>query len=394
MTTIPSRGLVPLAAVIILVAFNLRPSLTSLAPVLNEVMADTGLSASGASIMTTLPVLCLGLFASVAPGLGRRIGVERAVLAVLAAIAAGALLRGAGSVIALLAGSLLAGAGIGIGNVLIPAMLKRDFSSRAPLMTGIYTTALGIGATIASGATVPIYHATGDSWRAALTVWAIPALLAMVVAAAVWAPNLRQRHRLVVRVASTTSLWRSPLAWQVTLFMGLQSTLAYSLFGWLAPILRSRGDSAVTAGLVVSVSVLSQMAASLPAPLLAARLRQQSWPCVICMTGSAGGFLGLIVAPMSLQWLFAVITGLGMGGSFALAVLLMVLRTPNAAAASRLSSMAQSVGYSLAAAGPLLVGVLHDYTGDWSGAVALLLVAGTLASVAGYLAGRNRLVPG
>lgn len=394
MTNIPSRGPVPLAVAIILIAFNLRPSLTSLAPVLNEVMADTGLSASGASVMTTLPVLCLGLFASVAPGLGRRIGVERAVLAVMAAIAAGVALRGTGSVAALLAGSLLAGAGIGIGNVLIPALLKRDFASRAPLMTGIYTTALGIGATIASGATVPIYHAAGDSWRVALMIWAVPALIAMAVAAIVWTPTLRHPHRLIVRAASATSLWRSPLAWQVTLFMGLQSTLAYSLFGWLAPILRGRGDSAVTAGYVVSVSVLSQMVASLPAPLVAARLRQQSWPCVVCLTGSAGGFLGLILAPMSWQWVFAVITGLGMGGSFALAVLIMVLRAPNAAAASRLSSMAQSVGYSMAAAGPLLVGVLHDLTGDWSGAVVLVAVVGTTAIGAGYLAGRDRLVPG
>lgn len=394
MTTISAPPRVALAVALVLIGFNMRPALTSLAPVLNEVMAATGLSATGASALTTLPVLCLGIFAAGAPWIGRRLGLEQGVIAAMGAMALGLGLRGLGGVAALVAGSLLAGAAIGIGNVLVPGLLKRDFADRAAVMTGTYITALGIGAVFASGATAPIYRAAGNSWQAALLVWAIPAVLAMLAAAWVWRGRIGKRPPRLAAGTLGVSLWRVPLAWQVTLFMGLQSMAAYIVFGWLAPILRSRGDTAVQAGLVVSVAVFAQMACSLPAPVLAARLKQQSWACVASQVGAVVGFLGLVAGPLELQWVFAVVCGLGTGAAFAIAVLLMVLRAPNAPAAARLSSMAQTVGYCLAAMGPLVVGVLHDMTGDWTGAAAVELVAGTTAAVAGYLAGRNQLVPG
>ena len=377
---------------IVLIAFNLRPALSSFAPVVNEVMAETGLSASGASLMSTAPVLCLGLFAATAPGLSRRLGVERAALVAVAAVAAGCAARGLGGVAALVAGSLLAGAGIGIANVLLPSLLKRDFADRAPLMTGLYSMALCIGAAVGAGATAPLRDGSG-SWQFALAFWSLPAFAALGFSALAWSHRLRAGVSTAPRQAGR-SLWRDPLAWQVTLFMGLQSMLAYSVFGWLAPIMRDRGDSAVTAGLVVSVSVLSQVAASLPAPILAARMRRQSLPAGASMLGVVIGFLGLALAPLVLQWAFAVLLGLGMGGAFATAVLFMVLRAPTGAAAARLSSMAQSVGYCLGSLGPLIVGVAHDASGDWHGAMTLFVVAGGAAVVAGLLAGRNRHVRG
>ncbi len=390
----------PVAVAVVLIAFNLRPAFSSIAPVLNEIMADTGLTATGASVLTTAPVLCLGLFSPLAPWLARRIGTERTALAALLAILLGTGLRGLASAPALMAGSLLAGAGIGVGNVLMPGLLKRDFPDKAPLMTGVYIMSLSIGAGVAAATTAPLRVALGGWWAGALAAWTLPAALAMAAAALVWAQQIRRQP--VAGTAGTNTaapaarpgvkLWRNPLAWQVTLFMGLQSMLAYVVFGWMAPVLRSRGDSAVTAGLVVSVSVVFQIIAALPAPILAARLRSQSGPAAAAMLVAAISFVALLAAPLSWQWVLSAVLGLAQGAAFSLAILIILMRAGDSGTAARLSGMAQGVGYTMAAFGPLLVGVLHDRNGDWSGAGWLFLVAGLGAAVAGALAGRDKLV--
>ncbi len=386
----------PAAAVVVLIALNLRPAFSTVAPVLPEIMADTGLSATGASMLTTAPVLCLGLFSPLAPRLARRIGVERAMLVALSAILLGTGLRGLPGVPALFAGSLLAGAGIGIGNVLMPGLLKRDFPGRGALMTGVYVMALAVGAAFASAVTTPLRLALGGWWGGALAAWTVPAAVAILAAGSVWAGRLGRGPggAAVPVMRRGAGLWRDPLAWQVTLFMGLQSTLAYVVFGWMAPMLRSRGDTAVTAGLVVSVSVVFQIIASLPAPILAARLRQQSGPAAAAMLLTAASFIALLTAPLAWQWVLAAVLGLAQGAAFSLAILLIMLRAGDSEAAARLSGMAQGVGYTMAAAGPLLVGVLHDRSGGWGGAGWLFAVAGVAAAAAGALAGRNRLVGG
>lgn len=392
----PSR--LPAAIAIVLIAFNLRPVFASLAPVLNEIMADTGLTATGASVLTTAPVLCLGLFGPLAPWLARRMGIERTIIAVLLAILVGTGLRGFGVVPALIAGSLLAGAGIGVGNVLMPSLLKRDFPDRAPLMTGIYITALSVGAVIASATTAPLRVALGGWWAGALAAWMLPAAVAVAAAVVVWAGRIGRGAASAAGPAARRAMARSgrllrdPLAWQVTLFMGLQSTLAYIVFGWMAPVLRSRGDSAVTAGLVVSFSFIFQVMASLPAPILAARSRRQSVPAASVMLVAAVSFIALLVAPLSWQWVLAATLGLAQGAAFSLAILIIVLRAGDSETAAQLSSMAQSIGYTVAALGPLLAGVLHDWTGGWSGAGWLFAVGGVCAAAAGALAGRDRLV--
>ena len=390
----------PVAVAVVLIAFNLRPAFSSIAPVLNEIMADTGLTATGASVLTTAPVLCLGLFSPLAPWLAQRIGTERTALAALLAILLGTGLRGLASAPALMAGSLLAGAGIGVGNVLMPGLLKRDFPDKAPLMTGVYIMSLSVGAAVAAATTAPLRVALGGWWAGALAAWTLPAAVAMAVAALVWARQI-QRQPMVGAAGTNTAtpasrprikLWRNPLAWQVTLFMGLQSMLAYVVFGWMAPVLRSRGDSAVTAGLVVSVSVVFQIIAALPAPILAARLKRQSRPAAAAMVIAAISFVALLAAPLSWQWVLSAVLGLAQGAAFSLAILIILMRAGDSGTAARLSGMAQGVGYTMAAFGPLLVGMLHDRNGDWSGAGWLFVVAGLGAAVAGALAGRDRLV--
>jgi len=400
---IPNRW--PVAVAVVLIAFNLRPAFSSIAPVLNEIMADTGLTAAGASVLTTAPVLCLGLFSPLAPWLAQRIGTERTVLAALLAILLGTGLRGLASAPALLAGSLVAGAGIGVGNVLMPGLLKRDFPDKAPLMTGVYIMSLSVGAAVAAATTAPLRGALGGWWAGALAAWTLPAAVAMAVASLVWARQIGRQP--VVSAAGVSAagvstaapaarpgarLWRDPLAWQVTLFMGLQSMLAYVVFGWMAPVLRSRGDTAVTAGLVVSVSVVFQIIAALPAPILAARLRSQSGPAAVAMLVAAVSFVALLAAPLPWQWVLSAVLGLAQGAAFSLAILIILMRAGDSGTAARLSGMAQGVGYTMAAFGPLLVGVLHDHSGGWSGAGWLFVVAGLGAAVAGALAGRDKLL--
>jgi CP family cyanate transporter-like MFS transporter len=382
-------GRILLGASLVLIAFNLRPVFSSLSVLLPEIMQATGLTPSSASLMTTLPVLCLGLFAPVAPELARRYGAERTILVMLVVLAIGTALRGLASVPALLLGSIFAGAGIAVVNVLLPGLVKRDFPTHAAMMTGLYTMALCAGAASAAGFTVPIEHSLDGSWPLALAAWAIP----VIIVALLWAPQaLLPRSHARRAGAHGTSLWRDKLAWQVTLFMGLQSALAYCVFGWLAPILRERGMDAVTAGFIVSMSVLVQMTACLMIPSVAVRGRDQRVINVVLIAGAVIGFLGCLFAPLSTVWIWALIQGFGQGGLIAVALTLIILRSPDAHVAAQLSGMAQGVGYVLAACGPLLVGLLRDWTGSFRSSAILVVGLGVVAALCGLGAGRARHV--
>ncbi|MNZ75242.1 putative transporter YycB [compost metagenome] len=373
---------------LILVALNLRPALSSLAPMLKMVRESTGLSGAAAGLLTTLPVLCLGLFAPLAPILARRLGAERTVLLILLALAGGIVLRSLFPVFGLFAGSILAGASIGIIGVLLPGIVKRDFPAHAGVMTGVYTMALCLGAALAAGATVPLGKLMDDSWQLALAFWAVPAILAALV----WLPQARTSQHAHRQVHRVSGLWSDPLAWQVTLYMGLQSSLAYIVFGWLPSILIDRGLTPTEAGLVLSGSVMVQLGSALAAPWLATRGRDQRPAVVIVMTLTLAGLLGMLYAPLSGIWGWAVVLGLGQGATFSIALALIVLRSRDAHVAANLSGMAQGVGYTLAAMGPFLVGVVHDLTGGWH-AVGVIFVVVTLGAIASGLgAGRNKLV--
>ncbi len=373
---------------LVLVALNLRPALSSLSPLLAEVSSSLGLSAAKAGLLTTLPVLCLGLFAPTAPMLARRFGAERVVLGILLTLAAGIILRSSFGEVGLFVGSLIAGASIGIIGVLLPGIVKRDFARQAGTMTGVYTMALCLGAAMAAGATVPLSHYFGDRWTIGLGFWILPAL----AAALVWLPQVGQQHgshRVAYRVKG---LLRDPLAWQVTLYMGLQSSLAYIVFGWLPSILIGRGLSATEAGLALSGSIIVQLLSSLAAPWLATRGKDQRLAIVVVMLLTLGGLFGCLYAPLEGLWGWAIVLGLGQGGTFSLALTLIVLRSRDSHVAANLSSMAQGIGYTLASLGPFAVGLVHDWTGGWTaiGWIFAVIVLGAI--VAGLGAGRARYV--
>jgi CP family cyanate transporter-like MFS transporter len=373
---------------LVLVALNLRPALSSMAPVLSEVSKGLGLSAAKAGLLTTLPVLCLGLFAPLAPILARRFGSERVVLGILMTLTCGILLRSSFGQIGLFAGSILAGASIGIIGVLLPGIVKRDFAKQAGAMTGVYTMALCLGAAVAAGSTVPLTHAfgnaSGNDWSLGLGFWIVPA----VVAAIFWWPQTLQRqgqHHVTYRVRG---LFRDRLARQVTLYMGLQSSLAYIVFGWLPSILIGRGLTPTEAGLLLSGSIMVQLISSLTTPWLATRGKDQRLAILLVMLLTLGGLYGCLYAPLDQLWLWAVMLGLGQGGTFSLALTLIVLRSRDSHVAANLSSMAQGIGYTLASLGPFAVGVVHDWTGNWSAVGWIFGIIGFGAILAGMGAGR------
>jgi len=389
------KGLVYLGICLVLIGFNLRTVFSSFSVVLPEITADAGLPGWSVVVLTTVPVTLLGVFAPLAPVLARRFGAERVLLGAMAVLTLGLLLRPvdfpvAGHLPALLAGTAACGAAIALCNVLLPGVVKRDFAHRLGLMGGLYTTAICASAALGAGFTYPVFRAAGH-WTAALWFWALPAAVVLLLFLPLALRQPAVRHQLQVQ---GVNVWRSAVAWQVTVFMVLQAMMSFSVFAWLAPILRERGIDGGTAGLIVSVSIALQMLGSLFAPGLAARFTDQRAINVVVALMTGCGFALSIFGPVELAWLWTGLLGLGQGSLTAVALTMIMLRTREAHTAAHLSGMMQGLGYGLGSTGTLLVGQLHQATGGFAAAGILFLVVGALAAVFGYRAGRNRYVEG
>ncbi len=378
-----------LVLAIALTAANLRPAFASVGPVLDELRADLDLDTTGAALLTTVPVLCLGLLAPTAPRLARRLGIEGTLTLALVVLLAGLLVRVAAGSAVLFTGTVAAAGAIAVANVLIPALVKRDLSGRAGTVMGIYTMSLSGFAAVAAGVTVPVGQLVGGGWRAGLGMWAALPVLALLA----WVPLIRTNRAPAATAATTSaapsrSLLRDPLAWQVTLFFGLQSLSFYAVLAWLPSIYRDAGMPPAAAGLLLSVATLVQAPASLVIPRLAARARDQRGLVLLAVVLIAAGFVGVLLAPMAAPYVWVALLGAGLGAGFALALLFTVLRAPTSAETARLSAMAQTIGYTLAAAGPFLVGALHAATGAWTAALVLLLALTIPQLLTGLRAGR------
>ncbi|MGW4636914.1 CynX/NimT family MFS transporter [Sphaerisporangium sp. NPDC004334] len=372
---------------LVLAALNLRTAVTSLGPVLDQVSGALGMSGVVAGLLTTLPVLCFAVFGSVTPWLARRLGEHRLLLGALLLLGTGLLARVmTGSSVVFLAASVVALSGGAIGNVLIPALIKRHFPQRAATMTTVYATALAVGTMLAAAATVPIERAAGD-WHVALGVWAALA----AVAAIPWlALSRSEPERFSGRErAGTRALVRNRLAWAVTGYFGTQSLVAYVMFGWLPQLLQDRGYTDGQAGLSMAVFTALGIPVSLAVPVLAARVTGRR-----PMVAGLGllylvGLSGMLWAPVSALWVFVMLTGVAMG-SFPLALTLFALRTRTAEATQALSAFAQSVGYLIAGAGPLAVGVLYSATGGWTLPFTLLFAVVAAHILTGWYAAGDR----
>ncbi len=379
---------------IVLASLNMRAALASVSPLVSEISSTFGLSSTASSLVTSVPVLFLGVGAAIAPWLARRFGTEVVLLCALVLLGIGILVRVLPSVFALYGGGVLAGTAIALLNVLMPGLIKRDFPDRAASMTSVYTGAMIAGATLCAAASVPLEKAFGNSWQASLAFWSLLA----AVAAVAWLPQVliargRTGHEVRVTPAGPPrSVWRSALAWQVTLFMGLQSVWTYVLIAWMPTIFTDHGMSRSTAGAIFAFNNLIQVAGAFGVPLLAGRMRSQR-PLVALVTSMvAVGYAGLMIAPVSGAWLWSAVLGIGQGGGVGLALTMIVLRSGDAQTAARLSGMAQTVGYLLAAAGPLTAGAVYQATGDWTLPISLVLGVCAAALVVGLFAARDRKV--
>ena len=372
------------AALVFLVALNLRPSLTSVGPLLPEIGRDVGLSEGAQGMLGALPLIAFGLFSPLVHRLSGRHGLERPVLGALLILAVAITIRSYGGDAGLWVGTAIGGCAIAVGNVLVPTIVKRDYAGRVSRATGVYSAFLGIAAATASAVAVPLAGAT--DWQDALAFWAVPAAIVAVL----WLPRARAGAPSPapdpVREGTATSVWRQPTAWWLTAFMGLQSTSFYVMVTWLPTIETDAGISAGTAGLHLFIYQVIGMLAGLAIPSLM-RPHSQVVAAVTASTPMLISALGLIAAP-SLGLVWASIAGLGSGSSLVVALSLISLRGRSSSETARLSGMAQSLGYLLAAGGPVLAGYLAEHTGTWTPSLSALAVVVGLQLLVGLRAGR------
>lgn len=384
-----ARSSVYLGAALCLVALNLRPALVTIGPVLPQVGAGLRLSDVGLGALTSLPILLLGAASAGAPWLGRAAGWGSGIAIASALIAAGTALRSAGSVPAAFAGTVVLGTGIGLGNVFVPTVLKWQFPARLGLSLGLYTALLTLGSTMSVGITPLLLRAFHGDWRPTLGVWAYLA----VASVAMWLPlyRLRGGER---PVAGDVRLARNGLAWAVTAFMGLQSTLFYALAAWLGTLLQERGVSLPGVGLDLSSFFIVQVPGALLFPVVLVHVRRQGVLAALLAALGGIGTLGALYAPVASIAAWCALSGFTLGGVFAIALTFIVLRAREVRTAARLSAMAQTFGYLLASLGPFGLGLLHGAPDPRLGSAAWLAFLCVATIVAGLLAGRDRVVEG
>ncbi|GAB4009749.1 MFS transporter [Nocardioides ultimimeridianus] len=369
-----------LTAAVLLIALNLRIAVTSVGALMDR-LGDQGVPTATQSVLTSLPVLCFAVVGATALGVTRRLGIHRGLEVSLVALALGLVLRVLDGTPALILGTLVACGGIALANVLIPAVVKEHFPDRVGVMTGAYSSVLSIGSALGAAVTVPIADA-GGGWRIGLGAWALVA----VAAAVVWAPYARGRDHTRSTERGAV-LWRNPTAWAVTILFATQSTYAYVMMSWLPSMYAAAGFSEQKSGLLLAISILIGVPFFMLAPTVAGKVRHQGHLVAALTAITAAGFAGMWLAPAEGAWLWAALLGAG-GAVFPVTLSFFGLRTTTAADTAALSTMAQSVGYLLAASGPFLVGVLHDASGSWSLPCALLVGLGLVQATAGYFAGR------
>ncbi|OIK01823.1 MFS transporter [Streptomyces sp. MUSC 14] len=388
---------------IVLSALNLRPAITSLGALLEEVRDGLGMSGSVAGLLTSVPPLCFAVFGITAPRLARRFGPAAVVCAGMVAITTGLLIRPyVGGTAGFLAASALALMGIAVSNVLMPVIVKRWFPDRVGSMTGLYSMALAMGTSLAAAITVPLTDVMGGDWHPGLAVWAGLAAAAVLP----WLPLVRDRGAAPgeprpeqARTAAAAAgeqpaplrITRSRTAWALAVFFGLQATAAYITMGWMAQIFRDAGVAAGTAGLLLAVTMVMGVPLAFVIPRVATRLPHQGPIVLVLGVCGLAGYAGLYLAPAGGAWAWAVLLGIS-NCAFPLALTMVGMRARSGAGVAQLSAFAQSTGYLISIPGPLLVGVLYQQSGGWGLPIALMAGLMVPQMLVGFLAGRDRTV--
>jgi MFS transporter, CP family, cyanate transporter len=380
-----SRKIFPVVGVL-LIAASLRAPFTQIAPLLSLIKADLDLSTVGAGALTTLPLLAFAIISPWSALIARKFGLEKALFGAMVTIAVGVTVRSGGNAVCLFLGTSTIGVGIAVGNVLLPSLVKRDFRHHVAALTGMYVLVMCLAAALASGIAVPLADDLG--WRSALA----SVLLLLLAAIAVWMPRAGAKTAPALNTVTPADggkIWRSALAWQVTLFLGLNSTISYVVIAWLPTILTNSGYTPAEAGSLHGVMQLAQAIPGLVLGPIFRGMRGQRIAAVATSIFSGIALLGLLALPhLALVWV--VLFGIGTGAGFILGLTFISLRTGNSQQAAALSGMAQCCGYSLAALGPMAMGAVHDALGGWYVPLALCSTLAGIAAITGALAGRDR----
>lgn len=375
---------------VILVGANLRVPLTSAGALVSFIRDDFGISNALAGAITTLPLIAFALLSPFAPKLAGKFGMERTIGISLVLLFAGILIRSAGGIELLFFGTLLIGLAIAIGNVLMPGIVKMNFPLQIGLMTGLYAIVMNVFGALGSGLSIPIASSGNFGWTGSLLVWGVLTLVTIVI----WLSQLKKSRPPENSSVQATSgsLMRSSLAWKITLFMGAQSLIFYTLITWLPTILTANGYDIHLAGWGVFIFQFASIPFTFIIPVIADKMKNQ----VLIALAASGmiivGILGLLAGLTQLTLLWIVLLGMGNGSAFSLSMMFFTLRTKDGYQAAELSGMAQSFGYLLAAFGPVLVGGLQDITGSWTLPLLLVTLAAAVMLITGIAAGKNRQV--
>lgn len=377
---------------IIILAFNLRPAITAVGPIIGIIREDLAISNWSAGFLTSLPLLAFAFMSPIAPRIANRTSNERALLYGLITLLIGIWIRSTSSIFFLYLGTILVGVGIAIINVILPSLIKSNFPSKIGLMTGIYTTSMSIFAATASGLSVPLTTGAELGWQLSLASWSVLTISGI----AIWLITMKKLPKekaAELYEPSTVHLLKSPIAWQVTLFMGLQSFLFYVTISWLAEILIANGYSNTSAGWYVAYMQFISLPATFFTPVIAGRLANQQPVVAVFSVSGIIGYIILYFEP-GVFWTTIAITlvGIMLGASISLALALLGLRTENARQAAELSGMSQSFGYLLAACGPIIIGFIFDIAGHWQPSIITIIVFAILMMLFGLGASRDKLV--
>lgn len=377
---------------LLLIAANLRAALTGVGPVLDTIQRDLQLSAAMAGLLASLPVLVFAAFAPLAR-LARQFGTERMILTGLLLLLSGLLVRSVGGAASLFIGTVVLAVGIASTNVLLPVVIKQRYPDRVPSMTMAYATVMGGMAALASGLSIPLAQSLPGGWRAALASWALLALVALVA----WLPHARAPRSRADVVAEAPAapgstprrpVWRTSVAWQITGFMGLQSTVFYIAINWFPAILVEAGFSAAAAGWLLTLYQVAALLGGMAVPVLIRQFRDQRGLGMAFGLVTMIAVLGILALP-GLGVIWMVLLGCGSGPALILALSFMGLRARSHESAGMLSLLAQGVGYFIAGFGPVVFGLVRDHTGGWTMALLGTAVVALGMGLCGLGAGRS-----
>lgn len=386
------RDLFILLIGIVLIGANLRAPLTSVGALIPFIRDDLGVSNALVGTVTTLPLLAFALVSPFVPKIANRFGMEKTIFVSMLILIAGIILRSITGVATLFSGTMLIGVAIAFGNVLLPGLIKMSFPLKIGLITAFYAVSMNLFGAFASGLSVPISNIGNLGWQGALGAWVLLAVIALIV----WSLQLKNQVDLpkfdTNQTTKKTNMWKSKTAWQVTVFMGLQSLMFYTVLTWLPEILQLNGYSSSGAGWMLSIMQFALIPMTFVVPILAGKLANQKNLSIIVGSLFILGVLGLIQGHAVVIVIAVMFLGIASGSAFSLSMMFFTLRTKDGYEASELSGMAQSIGYLLAATGPMLFGGLFDLTGSWSIPLFMLLIVASIILIVGTLAGRDIVI--